>query len=218
MTGRADGRRSGPRIDLDVPSTIVTVAEQMFGETSVDSVSLRAVARQAGVAPAAVTYHFPSKPMLVAAVVDRRGKPVGREIRRRLAAVGAAPAPTVRDLVDAILLPLVAVLDEDPVGGLHWMKTVARLAVTDHDAFYGSLRVGRDLNELFTDACTVTVGPSNGALLRRSGLAMFGLLTALAGADLTGYGKPIGPDGLDPEFVEQLAAFTAAGLAADADE
>ena len=56
-----------------------------------------------------------------------------------------------------------------------------------------------------------------GARALRAGVTA-ALLTALAGSDLTGYGKPIGPDGLDPEFVEQLATFTAAGLAADATE
>ena len=41
---------------------------------------------------------------------------------------------------------------------------------------------------------------------------MFSMLAALAGADLPAYGQPLGPDGLDPAFVEQLAVFTSAGL------
>jgi len=36
----------------------------------------------------------------------------------------------------------------------------------------------------------------------------------LATADLGGYGRPVGPQGLDPEFVEQLTVFTSSGLEA----
>ncbi|MBZ5739188.1 TetR/AcrR family transcriptional regulator [Nocardioides mangrovi] len=208
-------RRPGRRLDLDVPETVISVAERMFGEASIDSVSLRSVAREAGVAPAAVTYHFPSKHILVAAVVERRSREVGRTIRDRLTALLEQPAPGVRDLVDAILEPMVAVVDGDPVGGLHWMKIIARLAVTDDPAFYDGVQTGRDLNVLFGDASAATLGERTPVVGRRTGLAIFGMLTALAGADLVGYDGAFSPEtGLDPDFVEQLAVFTAAGLAA----
>jgi AcrR family transcriptional regulator len=208
-------RRPGRRVDLDVPGTILDVAERMFGEASVDSVSLRAVAREAGVAPAAVSYHFPSKQILVSAVVERRSKDVGRHMRDRLAALATRPDATTRDLVDAILEPLVGVVAADPVGGLHWIKIISRLALTDDPAFYDGIQVGRDLSSLFAGASDAALGESTAVVRRRTGLAMFGMLTALAGADLVGYDGAFSPDeGLDPEFVEQLATFTAAGLAA----
>lgn len=40
------------------------------------------------------------------------------------------------------------------------------------------------------------------------------MLVVLAGGDLAGYGRPLGEDGLDPAFVEQLAVFTSAGFKA----
>lgn len=215
MAAEATGRKPGRRSDLDVPGTIVAVAERMFGEASVDSVSLRAVAREAGVAPAAVSYHFPSKHILVTAVVERRSREVGRQVRDRLLAVAALPSPTTRDLVDSVLEPLVAVVDADPVGGLHWIKVISRLALTDDPAFYDGIQTGRDLGALFTGASGAALGADGPAVDRRLGLAMFGMLTALAGADLVGYdGAFSSADGLDPGFVEQLATFTAAGLAA----
>jgi hypothetical protein len=54
----------------------------------------------------------------------------------------------------------------------------------------------------------------DGAVELRAPIAMFSMLTALAAAELGGYGRPVGPQGLDPEFVEQLAVFTSSGLAA----
>jgi hypothetical protein len=51
-------------------------------------------------------------------------------------------------------------------------------------------------------------------LYRRVGIAMYSMLSALAGVDLAGYGHPISSEGLDPRFVDQLVVFTSAGLAA----
>jgi hypothetical protein len=42
---------------------------------------------------------------------------------------------------------------------------------------------------------------------------MFSMLGSLAGADQGKPGGKFGPGGLDPVFVEELARFTAAGLA-----
>jgi AcrR family transcriptional regulator len=208
-------RRPGPRADLDVRATLIQVAEAMFGESSVDAVSLRAVARRAGVAPAAVSYHFPAKASLTAAVIQRRGRDLGREIRGRLQAlVDAADGPTVRDVVDALLEPMVAMINADPVGGLAWMKTFTRLGLTDDAIFYDEVAVQDDMNVLFVQAASRALpNLSDPAVAwRRVGIAIFSMLTALSGADLQGYGKPLGPDGLEPVFVEQLARFTSAGM------
>ena len=47
------GRR-GPRNDVDVPTMLLDTAERLFGPQSMHEVSLRAVAREAGVAPSRV--------------------------------------------------------------------------------------------------------------------------------------------------------------------
>jgi hypothetical protein len=71
-----------------------------------------------------------------------------------------------------------------------------------------------DVTALFVGAAASTPGLRDSVVGQRAGIAMFSMLTALAGADLGGYGRPIGPDGLDPAYVEQLAAFTSGGLEA----
>jgi len=53
---------------------------------------------------------------------------------------------------------------------------------------------------------------SDDKVQRRAGIAMYAMITVLANTDRTAYGQPLGPDGLDPEWVEQLVVFTTAGL------
>ena len=107
-------------------------AEILFGSASVDGVSLRAVARAAGVAPAALTHYFPDKSALVEAVLRRRADPIGQQVRERLAAlVESEEDPKPRDLVEAVVRPFVSVLDADPVAGLAWMKLFTALGLAE---------------------------------------------------------------------------------------
>lgn len=189
-------------------------AEELFGTSGVDAVSLRAVARAAGVAPGALTHHFPSKRALLEAVVLRRGRPVGDHVRRRLVELQGRGTLTARDLVDAVLVPFVEELDREPVRALHWLKILVTLALNEDEIVMRELVDDVDVTGLFLGAGAAVPRLGDAALGQRAGIAMFSMLTALAGADLGGYGRPIGPAGLDPAYVEQLAAFTAGGLEA----
>lgn len=206
-------RRRGPRVDVDVRTALLDTAEELFGTAGVEVVSLRAVAREAGVAPAALSHHFPSKRALVEAVVLRRARPVGDDVRRRLAELQGRDDLSARDLVDAVLVPFVDELNREPVRAVRWLKILVTLALNEDEIVTNELVHDADVTALFLGAATSSprlhevIGP-------RSGIAMFSMLTALAGADLGGYGRPIGPDGLDPAYVEQLAVFTAGGLEA----
>ena len=207
-------RRRGPRVDVDVREALLDTAEDLFGTAGVEVVSLRAVAREAGVAPAALTHHFPSKRALVEAVVLRRGRPVGDQVRRRLADLQGRVDVTARDLVDAVLIPFVEELDREPVRAVHWLKILVTLALNEDEIVTDELVNEVDVTELFLSAAASAPGLRDAVLGQRAGIAMFSMLTALAGADLGGYGRPIGPRGLDPAYVEQLALFTSGGLEA----
>jgi len=207
-------RRRGPRVDVDVREALLDTAEDLFGTAGVEVVSLRAVAREAGVAPAALTHHFPSKRALVEAVVLRRGRPVGDQVRRRLADLQGRSDVTARDLVDAVLVPFVAELDREPVRAVRWLKILVTLALNEDEIVTDELVNEVDVTELFLSAAASAPGLRDAVLGQRAGIAMFSMLTALAGADLGGYGRPIGPRGLDPAYVEQLALFTSGGLEA----
>jgi AcrR family transcriptional regulator len=212
----APPRRPGPRSDVDVPTALVDAAEQLFGSASVDGVSLRAVARAAGVAPAALTHYFPDKNALVEAVLRRRADPVGQEVRTRLAAlVEAEEDPDVRDLVEAVVHPFVDVLNADPVAGLAWMKLFTSLGLAEEPMWLRGVGRAPSIADLYAQVLQRALpGVRGDELYRRVGIAMYSLLSALAGVDLAGYGHPISSEGLDPRFVDQLVVFTSAGLAA----
>lgn len=207
-------RRSGPRTDVDVRPLVLDCAERLFAEKPPEAVSLRSVARAAGVAPAAVPYHFPTKRDLLLAVVERRSRPLVRTIHDNLVGLRDAPrAPTVRELTEAVLLPHAALLDGDPVGGLAWMRIYVHL-VLDQDPIWLEMSTSEPgISPLFLDVAAralPTMGRADGLL--RASIAMFSMLAALAATDQAAYGAPLGPDGLDPAFVEQLVVFTSAGL------
>ncbi|GJF08052.1 hypothetical protein NGTWS0302_19330 [Mycolicibacterium cyprinidarum] len=212
-------RRPGPRGDVDVRTLLVDTAEELFGSTSVDAVSLRSIARAAEVAPGALTHHFSSKWALVVAVVRRRSDPLGAELLRRLRHLrDQEQTPSASDLVDAILPPVADVLNLDPKGGLHWLKTLNSLALRGSSIWATQLsgdKFGPDggVADLFLAVAARALPElSDEQRRQRAVIAMFSMLAALAGADLPGYGSPLGADGVDPDFLLQLAAFTSAGL------
>ena len=87
---------------------ILDVAERLFADFGFPVTSLRDITREAGVNLAAVNYHFGSKEALLAAVLERRFRPIND---RRLAlldelekAAGGA-SPELEDILRAFLGP-----------------------------------------------------------------------------------------------------------------
>jgi hypothetical protein len=117
-------------------------------------------------------------------------------------------------VVDAILLPLVDVVNSDPSGGLNWVKVLAWAALTESDTFADALAGEADISALLAKAVSRSLAGNDDDVQRRTGLAMFGMLSALASADLRGLGHAASERGLDAGFVDQLGAFIAGGLAA----
>ncbi|MEV6345464.1 TetR/AcrR family transcriptional regulator [Actinoplanes sp. NPDC051851] len=209
------GRRRGPRTDVDVRARLVAVAERMFGEQGLDPVSARAVAREAGVAPGALAYHFPDgKTALVAAVVDRRMTLVGEDIGRRLGALlerDGEVAP--RELVEAVLLPAVALIQADPVGGLRWMRIIARLQLAEDPSWVAAVSGGPKLDELLAAvAARVLPDRDRHEVASRVGIAVFSVLALLVSPEQVGGVRGAPGAGLDAAFVERLADFAAAGI------
>lgn len=208
-------RRRGPRVDVDVPTVLLDVAEELFGTNGVDNVSMRSVAREAGVAPAALTHHFPTKRALTEAVVLRRGRAVGDAVRLRLTSLRERAELSTRDLVEAVLFPFVDEVNRDPVSGVRWLRIVITLALNGDEIIGAEVTGEGEIADLFLTAALAVPALDEKAVELRAPIAMFSMLTALAAADLGGYGRPVGPAGLDPEFVEQLALFTSCGLQAE---
>jgi AcrR family transcriptional regulator len=199
---------------VDVREALLDTAEELFGSSVCGVSPWWAPPPAAGVAPAALTHHFPSKRALVEEVVLRRARPVGDGVRDRLRGLQGRDDLAARDLVDAVLMPFVEELNSEPVGAVRWLKILVTLALNEDEIVTRELVNGVDVTELFLGAAGSVPRLRDTVVGQRAGIAMFSMLTALAGADLGGYGRPIGPDGLDPAYVEQLALFTAGGLEA----
>lgn len=108
---RADSVRTRERL-LDA-------AERLFAAHGIHAVSLRAINAAAGARNvSAVHYHFGSKDGVIAAVVARRMGALAEERLAALAAVErtAGGPPALRPVVEAMVLPFLRLLVDDPQG------------------------------------------------------------------------------------------------------
>ncbi len=113
---------------LDAPGDsterrLISAAERLFAEHGVGAVSLRGVMQAAQTNVAAVHYHFGSKQALLEAVLRSRLDQVSRERDPLLLELSDADV-TVRDLANAFVRPVVAVLNS---GGEFWIRLVGQL-------------------------------------------------------------------------------------------
>ncbi|MDH6198631.1 AcrR family transcriptional regulator [Mycobacterium frederiksbergense] len=206
--------RRGPRRDVDTRTLIIDTAERMFAETSIGAVAVRAVAREAGVASRAVAYHFPVKRDLVVTVASRRAPAVFGAAAEELSRVGRSGQEIgVRDVVAALVAPYVRLLDEDPVGGLRWLKVMNQLALDGDQIWVDQLAGTPSLPELyFAAAGRVVPDIRTEEGQQRSTIAIFSMIGALASSDLSLYGRPLSATGLDRGWLDQLIQFTSGGL------
>src|SRR5277367_6759977 len=200
-------RTRGPRSDVDVRELILDVTEAMAGKTNPDAVTLRAIAREASVAPRALSYHFATKRSLLEAVIRRRSSLISESIKERLVSLrDREGAVAVREAVDALLLPIVELIEREPVGGVRWMRIY--LTLTDADDPSQGVQVGFDpeVARLFFEVAAGTLGgaPQEGTR-RRLMIGVLAMLEVLARVDQSSYGRPLRESGLAPDFVEQLA-------------
>ena len=192
---------------------LLDVAEELFAEYGPDAVSIRSINAAAGLAPAAVHYHFGSKDALIQGVLTRRGVPVWRRHEELLTELESSrSAVAARDIVEALANPLIELVEADPVGGLRWIRLAARLNQTRDPNFTSVRPVG--LNERFQrlvcDAYPAT--PEQEARLRWS-IAGNALLRQLADADSpVAHQTGQGVSTIAPMYIDALIDFTASGV------
>jgi AcrR family transcriptional regulator len=110
---------------LDTPDRLLDAAERLFAAQGVDAVSVRAVNAAAGTNVAAVHYHFGSKDSLVEAVLRRRMDALAQ---RRRAILEALPhRPSVRSVVEALVVPLAELSAVPTSAGRAYVRVLAGL-------------------------------------------------------------------------------------------
>lgn len=114
----------------DTRLVLMRAAEELFAEKSVSAVSLREVTAAAGQRNvSAVVYHFGSKVELLECVLERHSDPMQRMFLERLEQMERDPTVTLRSLVEMLVTPLAAKLD-DPDGGRRYLALCAQLAAS----------------------------------------------------------------------------------------
>ncbi|MEV3974347.1 TetR/AcrR family transcriptional regulator [Streptomyces sp. NPDC050698] len=125
------GRRKGPRDGEATRAALMDAAERLFAEQGVEAVSVRAVNAAAGLAPAAVHYHFGTKEALLEAVLLRRGTSVVADISARCDALLTQEGrPEPREIIEALVAPYTALLERDRVTGSRWLSIVGQLTLS----------------------------------------------------------------------------------------
>jgi AcrR family transcriptional regulator len=115
------------RADNDVSTAILFAGERAFAEFGYNGASMRAIAREAGVNQAMIAYYFGSKEGLLEAIMRRRSTFVNTQRQERLAALCAAGTPSVEQLIDAFLRPLIELGTDGERGGYAYVKLLAVL-------------------------------------------------------------------------------------------
>lgn len=107
---------------------LIRMAERLFGEQGISSVSLRQVAAAAGQANnSAVRYHFGSREGLVEAIFTYRMARIDE--RRRAMLVAAGGDPDLRTLLQAFIFPLAESIGHED--GVSWYARFLRQVVFD---------------------------------------------------------------------------------------
>lgn len=122
---KAEGRVDNTR------DKILDAAEELFGERTFDTVSLRDITQLAGVTLALASYHFGTKDKLYAEIVERRADVLNQMRRERLAAVEAAGTLSTESIMDAFMFPLFEQTSSGQQGWQAYVQILAKLAQTN---------------------------------------------------------------------------------------
>jgi AcrR family transcriptional regulator len=108
--------------------TILDAAEQLFSETGYSATSFRAIASDANVNPALISYYYGTKRALYEAVFKRRGRQLTERWRELLddLEARAGQAPKVDEILRAFFLPQFEIKNSGP-GGTAFVRLQARV-------------------------------------------------------------------------------------------
>jgi AcrR family transcriptional regulator len=131
---------------------ILDTAERLFAERGFADTSLREITSAAGVNLAAVHYHYASKEALLQAVFARRMEPLNRIRMAMLDACAARAAPSLEDVLDAIVGPVLDVRVREDLGGERFARLLGRSMFEPEKALLPVLyREFKDVFLRFTD-------------------------------------------------------------------
>lgn len=202
----------------DTRTRILDVAERLFAERGIETVSVRSILAEAGVNVALAHYHFGSREGLIEELLRTRIAPLVQELLRDLDEVDARGADaTLEDVLRAYFTPAARWLTEQPRFG----RILAQLQTSPSPEIRA---MGRDaLRNVLTRLGEAVMKRLPRPLDSKRFFLRFQLLVA-APSFLSGSWdhirqsarRHLGPDAvLEPGWIaDELVAFSAAGLRA----
>lgn len=202
----------------ETKTAIMNTAEILMAEHGIHGVSLRSILAEAGANSASLHYHFGSREELIEAILARRGLRTDLRCHEMLDRIEARNvAPNVHDIVDAVIDPMVEMLEEYGEAGRRFLRFIARLQ-SDRTGIMQGLEekhfpdINARLTKMIAAACPDL---SKGERMRRATIMLDAMLQSLANADVMN----VEWDEKQPReklnsFVTSLKSFLAGGLAA----
>jgi AcrR family transcriptional regulator len=112
---------------------LMVAGERLFAERGIDAVSIRDITNEAGANSAAIHYHFGSKTALITAILDWRAAAVAARRAEWLERIEAADEPTLREVVEAFVVPTAELANDTDGGGRYHIGFLAAvLANPEH--------------------------------------------------------------------------------------
>jgi AcrR family transcriptional regulator len=107
---------------------ILDAAERLFANSGFDGTSMRSIAEAADVAQALLHYHFGTKERLFAEMFTRRSEAINAARIERLDSLFARGMPTLEEVLDTLLRPLIELGHDESRGGSYFSRLVVSVA------------------------------------------------------------------------------------------
>jgi AcrR family transcriptional regulator len=115
------------KVNGSTPERLIATAERLFAERGIEAVSLRDITNACGANSAAIHYHFGSKHELLRAILEHRAAELGKRRDAHLVRIEQSRRPSLRQVVEALVLPTAELVEEDEHGGRYYVGFLAAL-------------------------------------------------------------------------------------------
>ena len=113
--------------DSTTRERLLNVAERLFAEKGVDSVSIRSINTAAQLSPGILHYHFGNKDTLLEAIIARRMDEIMIHRETMINSLDNNAAPTTNNVAAILVTPLASFACNNKQSGLWYLKLVASL-------------------------------------------------------------------------------------------
>ena len=113
--------------ELNTRERLLNIAEHLFAENGIDSVSIRSINMAAQLSPGILHYHFGNKDTLLEAIVTRRIDEIVGYYQTMISSLSHHTPPSSRDVADILIMPLANFVSNNKQSGLSYLRLIAKL-------------------------------------------------------------------------------------------